>query len=134
MVLGWQPHSTGPRTLPWTLVAPMATWLRRVSGETNGHRIRTLVLSTGTVTTLAGSGTSGSADNANGLLAQFNHPSSAVWHSSGVLYVADWQNNRIRAVNIATTAVTTLAGSGVAGGANGVGVAATFNGPSGYHH
>ena len=65
--------------------------------QNNGNRIRRLTLSTGQVATLAGSGTPGFADHAsNGLLAQFNWPTAAVWHTSGVLYVTDFNNHRIR--------------------------------------
>jgi hypothetical protein len=46
-----------------------------------------------------------------------------------LLFVADFGNNMIRQIVIATQTVTTLAGSGAAGAANGVGVAAQFNGP-----
>jgi len=39
--------------------------------EQGGSRIRSIVLSTAVVSTLAGSGTAGFADNANCFLAQF---------------------------------------------------------------
>jgi sugar lactone lactonase YvrE len=49
-----------------------------------------------------------------------------------VLYVVDRNNNRIRAVAIASRAVTTLAGNGSVGGSNGVGTAGvSLNGPMG---
>ncbi len=98
--------------------------------EQLGHRIRSIALSTAAVATLAGSGVAGFADGA-GAAAQFNWPTSAVWHPSGVVFVADWQNNRIRRIVTASSAVTTLSGNGAAGGSNGVGTTATFSSPLG---
>jgi hypothetical protein len=98
--------------------------------EQKGHRIRSVVLSNASVSSLAGSGASGFRDS-SGTAAQFDGPTSAVWHPSGTLYVAEGVNQRIRSVSTATAAVATLAGSGAAGGSNGVGTAATFNRPRG---
>jgi sugar lactone lactonase YvrE len=47
------------------------------------------------------------------------------------LYVADYANNKILQIVIATGAVTTLAGTGAVGAADGPGTAATFNQPVG---
>ena len=105
--------------------------------EQTGSRIRSIKLSTAAVTTLAGSGSAGFADSAVGLSAQFYGPTAAAWHPSGLLYVADGHgngassNNRIRVINIATSAVSTLAGNGAAGGVDGVGTTATFFLPRG---
>ncbi len=85
--------------------------------------------SAGAVTTLAGSGSPGSADGA-GTAASFNGPSGIAVDKSGNVYVADQRNNLIRMISPAG-AVTTLAGSGSAGSANGTGKAASFNGPNG---
>ena len=49
----------------------------------------------GTVSTLAGSGTAGSA-NGMGPAAQFNRPYGVAYDISGTLYVVDQSNNRIR--------------------------------------
>ena len=72
----------------------------------------------GIVTTLAGNGTRGFADDP-GANAQFAYPAGVAVAPNGTVYVTDDDNNRIRAVNPATGAVTTLAGSGTAGFADG---------------
>jgi prepilin-type N-terminal cleavage/methylation domain-containing protein len=93
-----------------------------------GNRIRKITISSGvgTVTTIAGSATAG-ATNGNGTSAKFSQPTGiAVDPFDTTLYVAESGNNDIRAMNLTTTAVTTLAGSGAAGSTNGVGTSASF--------
>ena len=99
-----------------------------VADGTN-NRIRKIVLSSSTVTTLAGSATGvASTTNGVGANAGFYAPYNVVLDSSGtLLFVADSGNRLIRQIVIATQTVTTLAGSGASGAANGVGTTAQFN-------
>lgn len=80
------------------------------------------------VTTIAGS-TPGYTD-AIGTSAQFFGPRAVCLDNNGYMYVADYTNNLIRKIELATNTVSTLAGSNP-GFADGIGTAAQFNGPSG---
>lgn len=95
------------------------------------HNIRQIVIATGVVSTLAGTGALGAIDGPGITTATFNYPSALT--TDGVnLYVADTFNHKIRKIVIATGVVSTLAGTGVAGAVEGAGLTtATFNYPSG---
>ena len=74
-------------------------------------------------------GTRGFADG-DGRAAQFDSLSGLAIDRDGVLYVADTGNHAIRRV-APDGGVTTLAGDGIAGDADGTGSQARFNGPVG---
>ncbi|SKA75986.1 Sugar lactone lactonase YvrE [Prosthecobacter debontii] len=96
--------------------------------DAGNHRIRK-VTSGGSVTTYAGTGSGGAfADGAAASEARFNSPYGVVLDSAGNLFVADRLNHRIRKVTPGGI-VSTYAGSGSAGSADGTLLAATFNGP-----
>jgi trimeric autotransporter adhesin len=87
------------------------------------------ITAAGVVTTLAGSGSTGSA-NATGTAASFNFPTGIAVAADGTVYVADRDNMRIRKITAAGV-VTTLAGSGSYSGTDGPGAAASFAFPYG---
>jgi sugar lactone lactonase YvrE len=93
------------------------------------HAIRTV--GGGVTATLAGTGAPGAANGIGSSASFFNPVGLALAEASGTLFVGDFTNNLIRAVSLATAAVTTLAGNGSATSLDGVGIAASFNGPSG---
>jgi streptogramin lyase len=95
--------------------------------DRDNQRIR-LITSSGNVTTLAGSGEAGFADG-TGTSAKFNQPTGVAMDHEGNVIVADYSNNRIRTV-APSGEVTTLAGSGIAGFADGEGPEARFNHPT----
>ncbi|KYG72216.1 hypothetical protein MB14_09250 [Roseivirga ehrenbergii] len=92
------------------------------------HKIRKITPN-GEVSTLAGSGYSGSID-AIGLDARFNRPHGIAVDGSGNVYVADLDNHKIRKITPSGN-VTTFAGSGIQGGNDGNGTSASFSSPSG---
>jgi sugar lactone lactonase YvrE len=96
--------------------------------DTYNHKIRKIT-PVGVVTTLAGSGTTGSID-ATGTSASFYYPSGVAVDASGIVYVGDTWNNKIRKITPGGV-VTTFAGSGTTGSMDVTGTSASFNYPWG---
>lgn len=97
--------------------------------DTFNHTIRRIDRD-GVVTTWAGA--AGSAGDSNGprLDARFNHPNGVAVDAEGNVYVGDTSNNRIRMIS-RDGVVTTIAGSGSVGNADGPAAQAEFNAPRG---
>ena len=96
------------------------------------HRIRRID-SSGTITTIAGTGGSGSSgDGGPAVAAQLNLPQGVAADGNGNLYIADTENHRIRRVDPSGT-IATVSGSGEQGysGDNGPAAVAQLNSPSG---
>jgi hypothetical protein len=115
--------------LPFDLIYDGTSMLYVADSYT--HSIRSIVVSTAVVTTLAGNGAAGSNDG-TGTAASFNTPFGITYDGTSKLFVSDSGNNTIRSVVISTKVVTTLAGSaGSAGYTDATGSAARFNNPNG---
>lgn len=95
----------------------------------NGNKIRRITVSTGVVTTIAGSGTAAETQG-TGVAAAFNHPYGITSDGTN-LYISDFVGNTVRKLIISTNVVSNEAGSGTAAETNGNGAAAAFNGPTG---
>ena len=79
------------------------------------HHVVRKVTAAGTIATVAGNGTSGySGDGKAAAGAQLNGPRGVAVDAAGNLYIADYDNNRVRKVSAAGI-VTTLAGTGTSG-------------------
>ena len=102
--------------------------------DQNNSRIRKVDVSTGVITTIAGTGTYGySGDGGPATSAQLYSPSGVAIDGSGNLYITDVQNNCIRKVDASTGVITTVAGTGTAGysGDGGHATSAQFYDPEG---
>ena len=92
--------------------------------------------SSGTITTVAGTGTRGfSGDGGPATAAQLNDPSGVEVDGAGNLYIADAANHRIRKVDASSGTIATVAGTGTSGfrtaDNDGPAVQAQLNRPSG---
>mgnify|MGYP001610709712 FL=1 len=85
------------------------------------------------ITTVAGNGSPGfSGDGGAAVEASLNVPAGLAVDAAGNLYIADYNNNRIRKVSPGGI-ITTVAGNGIAGfsGDGGPAIGARLNGPQG---
>jgi serine/threonine protein kinase len=89
--------------------------------DTGHHRIRRIDPS-GKITTVAGIGTGAlSGDDGPAAAAELNEPSGVAVTSTGVVYIADTMNHRIRRIDPATGIITSIAGKGNGPGYDGDG-------------
>jgi sugar lactone lactonase YvrE len=85
-------------------------------GDPLNNRIRRLNVTTGIITTAAGTGTTGySGDGGLATNAELDFPSRPAVDAAGNIYIADSGNNRVRRVDAITGVIVTIAGTGVAG-------------------
>jgi hypothetical protein len=80
--------------------------------DTGNNVIRKVNASTGVITTIAGTGVAGySGDGILAAVAQLSSPWSVTVGYDGTIYIADFYNNRVRAINSAGF-ISTIAGTG----------------------
>ena len=93
--------------------------------EMNGHRIRKIDLTTGIISTIAGTGNPGfSGDGGPAINASFNVPRGICTDAADNIYITDNLNHRVRKIDAVTGIITTIAGNGteVFSGDGGLGV------------
>ena len=98
------------------------------------NRIRQVDFEQNIIETVAGNGDQGfSGDNGLAIEASLNNPRDIVFGPDGRLYVADEFNHRIRAIDLTTGIITTIAGNGQEGfsGDGGLATEAALNRPAG---
>jgi sugar lactone lactonase YvrE len=93
-------------------------------GDRNNQRVRKITISTGIISTIAGTGTAGyNGDGIMATTAELNYPQGLCIDKAGNVYLADVDGERIRKINTSGI-ISTIAGTGTAG-YNGDGILAT---------
>lgn len=81
--------------------------------DSGNNRIRKIDAVTGIVTTITGNGAAGfTGDGGPASDAELNFPVQIAFDSAGNLYIADYQNFRVRRVDAKTGTIATIAGNG----------------------
>ena len=84
--------------------------------DEGNNKIRKVALSTGIITTIAGTGIAGyNGDNILATNAQLNFPFGVALDASGNVYISDEVNERVRKIAVSTGIITTIAGNGISG-------------------
>ena len=120
-----------------TLVEPNGVALDRGArhlyiADVAGHRIRVVDLSSGIISTFAGTGQAGHSGDGGLASAASIHGARAVdVGPDGTVYILEREGNRLRAVDPRTNIIRIIAGTGAKGhtGDGVLALAATFNGP-----
>jgi hypothetical protein len=100
--------------------------------DTGNNRVRRVAAGSGTITTIAGTGSNGyGGDGGPATAAVLNAAFGLAIDASGNLFIADGGNNRVRRVAAGSGTITTVAGTGTAsyGGDGGPATAADLNYP-----
>jgi len=82
-------------------------------GDTHNQRVRMVTFATGIISTVAGTGAKAFTSDGPATAAALARPRGVAVDATGIVYVADSDNNRIR--TIADGTVSTIAGSGTEG-------------------
>src|SRR5579883_300376 len=104
-----KPANTVPIRYPYGIAQDSAGNIYFADNDDN--RVRK-VDTNGIITTVAGNGIAGfKGDDGPALLAELDSPQGVKLDSKGNLYIADYNNNRVRKVALSTGIITTVAGS-----------------------
>jgi len=110
-----QPDGGGDNPEPGGALALDAAG-RLYIADTENHRIRRVDFAAGLIETVAGVGTAGfSGDGGPATAAALSHPRDIEIGPGDRLFIADTENHRVRAVDLTTGVITTIAGTGDAG-------------------
>jgi hypothetical protein len=123
---GFKKLSSGFRIIPQTVIYYLIA-------DTDNHAIRRVDSSTGVITSIAGTGSSGySGDGGKAIQAKLNKPRGVAADALGNIYISDSDNHVIREINTLGD-IDTIAGNGSAGysGDNGPANLAQLNKPRG---
>ncbi len=127
-----------------TLTGPAAIAINQANGNIyiadgnqGGNKIREINVSTGIITTYAGTGaicsspTATCGDGGPATAAQFYRPNGIAIDGNGNIFVSDTLDNRVRRIDVTTGIITTVAGTGAASdtGDGGAATSATLNTP-----
>ena len=102
--------------------------------DSNNNVVREVNVSTGVITTVAGSGIWGySGDNGAATSAKLFDPMGVAVDAAGDIFIADSGNNVVRKVDLSTGVISTVAGNGTSGysGDGGAATSAQLNDPTG---
>jgi sugar lactone lactonase YvrE len=98
--------------------------------DTENHTIRKIDIASANVTTIAGTPRAPGDTDGTGSAAAFKEPEGLAFDGAGRFFIADTDNNTIRAMDLATLTTSTLAGSPtVPGSTDGAGPSALFYKP-----
>jgi hypothetical protein len=123
---GFKKLSSGFRIIPQTVIYYLIA-------DTDNHAIRRVDSSTGVITSIAGTGSSGySGDGGKAIQAKLNKPRGVAADALGNIYISDSDNHVIREINTLGD-IDTIAGNGSAGysGDNGPANLAQLDKPNG---
>lgn len=82
--------------------------------DTFNQRVRMVNGMTGIISTIAGDGIAAFRDNVPAIEGRFRQPRGLHVNAAGEIFIADWNNHRIRKIGI-DGIITTIAGTGLAG-------------------
>ncbi len=92
--------------------------------DTHNQRIREVNYATGIIATIAGTGVAGFNSDGNAASTQFDRPTGLAVDSTGTVYVADTDNQRIR--TLSSGQITTVVGSGQQGNSGDTGASTSI--------